>query len=397
VAETLLDRKLGTGSLVVKVNGVAVALDTLGQVTIRHGRSKADGQPEASTVTLTTDSPLVPTVGQSVTVELGADATAAFGAAVAAKPRFVGKVSKAQLVPEPGTASHRRRVQVTAAGTLAPLGRQLVGEAPWPQETDGARVGRILALATGITLGPVDSGTVQVNPRDVDRQPVLKLAQDVALDADGILLQLRDGRVAYHDGDHRQLVAEALELNASDVLWPVVWEQDLDGMVNDLTVTYGMAEPQAEYREVDDPAVATFGLYAAKVATQLADAAAAEAYALLTTARRGRPWWDLSTLTVDLVRALDGGLHPEAARVLLLEVSDLLRITGWPTSGPQQLGRFWVEGWTETITRSSWRVVLSVTPYGRTGPPARWVDVKPATTWATAPPPQTSGTAPRPT
>lgn len=384
---TLLDRKLGTASLDVKLNGAPLLLDQLGTVSIRHGRTKPDAQPDASSVSLVSRDALLPEVGQTLTVELGASAVAAFGTAAAAKPRFVGRVTTAQVIPEPGDQAHRRRVNVTATGRLSTLGRQYVGDAPWPQELDGARVARLLALATGVTVGPVDSGTVAILPRDVDRQPLLKLAQDVATDADGVLLQLRDGSVAYHDADHRQVVPVSVELLPSEVLWPVVWQQDLDGMVNDLTVGYGAAEPQAEYREVDDQAVAAYGLYAAKVSTQLADAATAEAYALLTVARRGRPWWDLSTMALDLVRGLGttAELHPHAAKLLALELGDLVQITSWPSSGPQQLGRLWVEGWTETITPTSWAMSFAVTPYGRTGPAARWLDVKPADTWAAFP------------
>ncbi len=382
---SLLDRKLGTGSLVVKLNGTPLQLDQLGTVTIRHGRSKPDGQPDASSVSLVSRSALLPQVGQTLTVELGPDAIAAFGTAASAKARFTGRVTTAQLVPEPGSKTSRRRVNITATGTLAPLGRQYVGDVPWPQETDGARVARLLALATGVTVGTVDSGTVQVLPRDVDRQPLLKLAQEIATDADGVLHQLRDGTLVYHDADHRALALPVLELLPSEVLWPVVWQQDLDGMVNDLTVGYGASEPQAEVRETDPAAIAAHGLYAARVSTQLADLAAADAYALLTIARRGRPWWDLSSVSMDLVRGLGttAELHPHAAKLLGLELGDLVQITSWPTSGPQQLGRLWVEGWTETITATSWRLVLSVTPYGRTGPAARGVDVNPATTYAT--------------
>jgi hypothetical protein len=41
-----------------------------------------------------------------------------------------------------------------------------------------------------------------------------------------------------------------------------------------------------------------------------------------------------------------------------------------------------VEGWTETVTAESWTLQLAVTPYGRTGPAARWVDVPSDLTWA---------------
>jgi hypothetical protein len=263
-------------------------------------------------------------------------------------------------------------------GPKASLGRQLVGDTPWPAELDGARVARLLALATGVTAGAVDSGTVQLLARDVDRQPLLKLLDDAATDAEGLVVELRDGTLAYHDADHRVAAATAVELTSAQVLWPLSWSQDLQGIVNDLTVSWGAAEPQAEVRMTDTASIAVHGLYAAKVSTQLATQAAADAYALLTVARRARPWWDLPAMTLELVR----GVPELAAQLLALEVSDLLQVTGFPTDAPLQLGRLWVEGWTETVTAESWTLQLAVTPYGRTGPAARWVDVPSDLTWA---------------
>jgi hypothetical protein len=317
-------------------------------------------------------------VGQALTVELGPDAVAAWGTDPAATPRFVGTVTDVAVRPAPGTSSRRRRVQVTAVGPKANLGRQLVGDTPWPAELDGPRVARLLALASGVTVGATDTGTVQVRARDVDRQPLLKLLDDVATDAEGLVVELRDGTITYQDADHRVAAATAVELNSSQVLWPLSWSQDLQGLVNDLTVGWGAAEPQAEVRVVDQTSIDVHGLYAAKVATQLDTEAAAEAYAQLTVARRARPWWDLPSMTLELVR----GVPSLAAQLLALECSDLLQVTGFPTDAPLQLGRLWVEGWTETITAESWTLQLAVTPYGRTGPAARWVDVPADVTWA---------------
>lgn len=374
---TLLDRHLGTASLVVTLAGQAIALDQLGAVSITYGRQKPDGQPEPATCSLTTDSALLPTVGQVLTVELGADAQLRWpGAPVR---RFTGRVTDAKVVPGPGTNDRRRRVQLVATGPKAVLGRRMVGDVPWPQELDGARISRLLAMDPGVTAGPIDTGTVQVLARDVDRQPLLGLLDQVATDAEGLLIELRDGRLVYHDADHRTAAVEDLTLTAGQVLWPLAWVQDLSGMVNDLTVGYGAAEPQAEVRLTDPPSIATHGLYAAKVSTRLADQAAAERFVNLTVARRARPWWDVSTMAVELVRGLDPAT---AAKVLGLEVASLVRVTGFPTDGPMQLGRLWVEGWTETITADSWTVVLSVSPYGRTGPPARWVDLASTISWA---------------
>lgn len=565
---TLLDRILGTGSLVVAIDGTPVELDQLGAVTIRHGRTKPDAQPEPSTASFTTKAELVPQVGQLVTVDLGPDARETYGlprhdhanldpdprraalsswyawtggggttraqltgdsgwahgittagritftaatpddggggaawgltmtpgpfharaqarssraqrlllwvdfqdgqgnyyqpaahVGVLAAPgqvvelelegiapagypvaewyvfgnypdsygtgsvpwqvgdtldhtgvlvtqdlpagepvpdfadagyqaaqarRFHGRITDAKVTPPPGEgASWRHRVQLVATGELAKLGRQHIGDTPWPAELDGARAARILALATGVTVGPVDTGTVTIRPRDVDRQPVLQLLQQLAADADGVVLQRRDGSVVYHDADHRTAAATSLELTAAELLWPLRWSQDLAGMVNDLTVGYGTAEPQAEYRFTDHASIDALGeTYAAKVATQLDQLADAERFAQLTVARRSRPWWDVDTMAVELLRTVAGGVHDQAAALLALELGDLLQVTGLPERGPLQLGRLWVEGWTETITPASWQLVLAVSPYGRSGPAARWADLDPATTWA---------------
>jgi hypothetical protein len=523
-AETLLDRNIGPESLVVTLDGQVLDLDRLGAVTIRHGRAQVDAQPAPATVTLTTNSPLLPRVGQRLTVELGPDAAAYFGTGEAARWRFAGTVSDAAVTPGPGVSDRRRRVPVTAVGHTARLGRVLVGDVPWPAESDGARALRILALAgaagsqdwtggatsgwfgtwlgvpgaaaitngspfdaeavriewepgsttdggfawrytspqvagkaytitaevyvpagqppvhvtnlfvsdgpavepadrwqaithtyvapdnldravgVGIPidaarpagrhcyvralrvyeseapiLGDVDPGTVELLGRDVDRQPALQLLHSVAGDAEGTLLELRDGRLEYQDARHRVLAATDLELDASLVLWPLTWTQDLAGMVNDVTVAWGDAQPQEEVRVADQLSIATHGTLQARIGTQLANEDDAERMALLLVARRGLPWWDLSTLSVELVRGCPPAV---AAQLLDLEVSDLVAVTGFPTDGPLSLGRLWVEGWTETITSTGWRLTLAVSPYGRTGPTARWADLPATLTWA---------------
>jgi hypothetical protein len=74
-----------------------------------------------------------------------------------------------------------------------------------------------------------------------------------------------------------------------------------------------------------------------------------------------------------------------AAILLDLEVSDLVAVTGFPSTGPFVTSSLWVEGWTETIARDEWTLVLNVSGFAYGGPPARWVDVAASVAWAEVP------------
>jgi hypothetical protein len=374
VADTLLDRHVGPDALDVQLAGAAVDPAKLGPVTIRHGRVDVDTQPSAATATLSIlagalDSP--PVVGDDLVVDLGADAIAVFGAGVDAVRRFTGKVTDARARLD---GRGRAVYAITAAGMRARLGRAFVGDTPWPAELDGARAARILALVddlvdVGLSLDP---GTVQVVARDVDRQAALQLLDDLATDTNAMLVEYRNGTLDWHDADHRRGTTAAASLDASQVLSPAEWAQTLSGMVNDLTVAYGSAEPKAEVRLTDADSIATFGPFTSRIDTQLDDAAAAESFGNLIVARRGRPWWRLDRLDVDLTRSVT---PIQAAALLALEQADRLDVTGFPAAGPFVTSRLWVEGWTETITAKAWRLALNVADYTVTGAPVRWVDV----------------------
>lgn len=389
---SLLDAEVGPDALVVTVAGTPLSLEHVGPITIRHGRPQLDTLPVASVCSLTchaSELPALPVIGDLVTVELGPDALAHFGlagdAADAARWRFRGTVTDpaTQLAQttRPGVVS------LTAVSRRSRLGTVPVGDAPWPLERDGDRAAHILAaLPAGlVTVGDVDPGTVDVLARDVDRQMAGPLLDQLALDTGGVLAQLRDGTLEWHDAEHRRGSVASVTFDASDLMAPATWAQHLGGTVNDLTVGYG-PEPQATVRIVDslsaDP-VDGIGPMADSIGTQLATLADATSMANLTVGRRSVPRYVLDALTVDLLRTL---VPATAAALLQLEFGALLALTGMPAGGPLSTGRLWLEGWTETITRTSWRSVLLVSAYGQSGPPVRWVDVPISQSWAAVDP-----------
>ena len=90
-------------------------------------------------------------------------------------------------------------------------------------------------------------------------------------------------------------------------------------------------------------------------------------------ARRSRVLWRLDALSAVL---LGTGAVPAAQALLLLrlELADLLTATGLPGEGPLSSAQLHLEGYTETITRDSWRLALDVTDRRDTGAPQRWTD-----------------------
>lgn len=353
------------------------------EVTIHHGRDDTDSQPEASTATITLDlggGTLPPSV------DVGSRITVATTLGGTTLTRFVGRITdvalgwddKGEQTPEAGTG------QLIAVSQLADLGRRVVGDTPFPQELDGARVARVLALA-GITLNPAtsDPGTVQITPRDVDAQSALDVAQDAAESASGVVWQTRGGEVRYADNLHRRRAASALELDACDVLVTPTWARTLAGLLNKVTVAYGVAPGGGEQPTVsasNTVSITRYGTYDYSLTTHLAALADAQAMAGLLLARNSSPMWAMPSLPVDLVGLSDA----DTLTVLGLDVHSLITLTGLPVvAGAPTVANLWVEGWQERLTWGGHDLELNVSGYCRTAPAPLWDDLLPAQTWDT--------------
>lgn len=148
---TALTAQIGVDALELTVAGVAVPGAKCGAVTIRRHRDNPDQRPDPATLTVSIKAdalPALPAIGDPIVVELGADAIDRWWPAGEvdvdvedARRRFTGTIAGP-------TTLERGVLQLVATGTAAVLGRALIGDEPWPVESDGARAARILALAT---------------------------------------------------------------------------------------------------------------------------------------------------------------------------------------------------------------------------------------------------------
>jgi hypothetical protein len=357
-------------------------------VTINHGRDDTTSQPEASSATIELSRDAFDRFPLPVELEIGAVVKVVALTATTSSQRFVGRVTDLTLGwDDLGEDTPEGNVgQVVCTGLLDDPGRRVIGDVPWPQELDGARVARVMAAA-GITLDPQwsDPGTVQILARDVDSQPALDVARGVAADAGGLVWETRNGDIRYADAEHRRGTHPTLQLDACDLLVTPSWRRTLEGLINDVSIGYGPTPDEGEQPRVlmtNAASKAKWGTYGFTTATQLAALADAQAMASMLTTRNAAPVWVMAALPVDV-----GGL--DAARydaLLNLDVHALLSLTGLPSTGTAPTSAaLWVEGWRETLEWGTHGLELVVSGYCRTAPAPRWDDVDPSWTWNTVP------------
>lgn len=349
---------------------------------VHHGRDDPTSQPEASVASLELVGALPPEA--VIGARVGLDAVVG----PLRIPRFEGEITDLAIafdsvdVPVP---------RIIAAGDLGRIGRRVVGDSPWAEELDGARVNRILTLA-GFAPDPLltDPGTVAVLARDVDRQPALGLAQEAAEDGGGIVWQDTAGRIRYADALHRRGAPVAFEFEACDVGLGLGWEQSLEGLTNKVVLRYGPTPEGGEQPEVyqsDAVSIADRGEFGASLSTRIATVDDAQKRADTIIARAANPSWLLGGLEVNL-ELLDAA---ELELLLGLDVHALVNVTGMPEGSPATTAALWVEGWRETIEGTdaglvAWSLAFATSDYCRTAGAPRWDDTPSSATWDTVDP-----------
>jgi hypothetical protein len=370
----------------------------VGTITIRRGRTSPDQAPApASCSTSFPVSGAVPVAsGDLVTVEVPVERYLGTGVDPGVFTRFHGNATDPELNVR---RNQLHTLELVAVSSLARLGRIDVGDTPWPQEPAETRAERILELAAAQDplLSVAASAGVDPGPdvvaRDVDSQPALGLLGELVESTGGQVIETRDGTIyfrsrawSYGDG-----FMPTIQLGAGHYAEPLKLSQA--PAVNSATVAYGTANPQASVTVEDAPAIAQAGRVAVRVSTQLATEADARAFALDLVGAGSRPAYQLDRLEIDLVdlwRREDAG-QPVGALVLSLlslEPGDVIEVLDLPPVVPELPGGAWfgVEGWTETITPTSWRLQLDLVDFARLASPAPWTDIPLDVAWADLPP-----------
>jgi hypothetical protein len=314
---------------------------------------------------------------------------------------FTGRITDVTMRMD---ASNLVQADIIAADPLAELANVVIGDDPWPMETLLNRVSRIMGLAAagvGYQVDPPAASRL-VTWRDVDRQPVTGLIQELAASAaatgwmathstsGGPYFYLEDPSTSHPAVYVLQLVGGVVvigvgtaggftELSATRVIRdPVRWAKSVADVTTALDLTWleqtlddkGQPAPTERHVTVQGSAadLSRYGYRRVSLSTQLAAQADGEQVAALLYARLAVPGWRLSGLSWDTSVGLD---WTDDDTTLVLDLLDgqsrlghpllITDLPPWSPVTPAQLPVY-VEGGTFSYQGSK-----------SSGPGARWV------------------------
>ena len=221
-------------------------------------------------------------------------------------------------------------------------------------ETTASRVSRLARWAgvPWVTADPAADATL--GPIDSAGQPVVDLLTATAVSEGGLLFDSRSGELVLQSRDARAnpvadvtLSATAQEIETS--LSPKLGDAQL---VTGVTVSWA-GSPAVSL--VDTAAEATYGQYRQSLDTTLDSEVQALDLASFRLRHFSTPSLRVASVGVDLLNA---GANVPA--LLALDLSDVISLTNLPVQAfPTTSALLFVEGYTETISGTSWTIALN--------------------------------------
>lgn len=347
-------------------------------ITVTHGRSGVGQQPDPPSAELEWLDPVCPyRLGDRVDIlggieytparyddpnityddpravyDSGPDPDAVYTA------RFVGSIDALEADATLGMVVGWR---ISAVGLQARAGVTRVQLVNRPAEND---VARVRAIAPGIRV--VGAPGITLAAAALIDTDVLTALNDVAESTGGLVWQTTDGVLTYGTADHRRSSYPLGVLPAGDIDSTLMWAQNTEDIVNDVTVTWGPADArQSETHKDLESQSQAWGVRHVDVASQAAAEPDAEALALLILGRRAFPYWGTPSTLLTA-----GGLTTAEARlVAALDVSAqvLAPIPATPGPTPVDPVAATVEGWVEVWEETEYLMQLALSDT------ARWV------------------------
>lgn len=375
----------------VTLAGASISLtDVVANVSISHGRTDIAQPGTASTCTLTVvidqNDAIPATVGDDLVIQSHS------------VDRFTGTVSAVSLDHHSDGTTF---VNVTAVGTLDLLTFINTGLDGFSEESFETRADAILN-DTGLPYMISSDDATTLVAEDALATTAAQYLTNLCAAVGATMCDLPDGNIllqtytmrledyapdAWSDasgtwsaatGSWRPL-RQLVELPPTAVTWEPIWNLRTDTIVNDVTITYGSADPQDTVTDTDTTSVSVYGKRSAYLSTGIKTQSVAEARAGNILTAQASPRWRISDATV-LVDELDTTTR---AKVLDIVSGDRVILDGLPGAAPDILYFGIVEGWTETHTPEGHRLTLYLSDPRYSYAMAPWSDAGSAT-WSAA-------------
>ena len=351
------------------VGGVAVnPFNVLLPLSVTIGRSDPTTQPDANALSFGWYGEAFPYFirrGAPVNVWMGAKAqpdiwddiwddiwTGQPPDQVGGNQRFIGRV--ADITATPDVTNGKVRAEVTCIGMLTDLADLIVGDEPWPIDTDHERVERIRYL-TRNDFPFINEGSpaLRHRKRDVDRRNALELLHLFAGSVGSIVWEYPDGSVHYQRWDTRDVPVPGVSayMPPQTIIADAQWAQSTDQLIDRIRVEYGDDPPDG-----DRPSfVIGDGYHETRLSGEAADIGTATIIGTVVLDRWGRnDLWDAPTINTS-TDVLDEGTYEALLALLPGDPLETGNLTPAPSPGSGGGGVWFVEGWQEDVGPSRGR------------------------------------------
>ncbi len=294
---------------------------------------------------------------------------------------FTGSVTEISNQLQAAGGSTTVAVQtVTAVGAFAQMSRTIIGGTNWPKEYDDDRMNRIFTDA-GVTIDVVDTpGVYEFTDREKNPANAYTLATSYAAQAFGYIYETKDGKVGYANESRRTIDVETngyLDIDEGYINWRGInSKRSISDIVNRIVLFY---KANAEVTSEDTHSITQYGLYEARVNTELENLDEAQNVADRYVSLRSIPETNFSAFNINLENP--NLLAADLNSLLNIEMGTAFQIDNLPNAISPVTYQGFVEGWTIQIDRAQavLNIISSDSAYSIV--PIRWQDVDPLTEW----------------
>jgi hypothetical protein len=363
----------------VTINGSTYTNQTLWNVQISYGRSNVIDQSRAgfANVQLLSKDGIHYNINLNDTMVIEVENSSGIDVTV-----FTGKVTDIRSdINASGQVGTTVITTVTAIGPFGQMARKVIGDSAYPKEYDDDRMNRILTEA-GVTIDVVDTpGVYEFTARGANPTDAYTLATYYAQMGFGYVYETQSGEVGYANESRRlnEVQDNGFFVIPEDyILWSgVSSNRTLNDLVNSVILTY---KANATRTASDAGSIATYGIIASKVSTELENLSEAQFQADRYITLRANPQTNLSSFSV----MLDSPYMSSGDRNIFLGMymGKPIEINNLPNAVIDSVYKGFVEGWIFSFNSVQANMTLTTTDSSLSIVPTRWQDVSALQRWS---------------
>jgi len=367
-----------TPNATVTINGVDFTGSSLNGVSINYGRTTIWNQARSSFASVSILNATNTDYGFEINDSVSVSIEDSDGTIITV---FTGTITDvSNEIDASGSVKTTAIQNISAIGAFAAMSRVIVGTTDYPKEYDDVRIDRIFTEA-GVTIDVVDTpGVYQLTNRPANPTDAYSLASYYAGMCFGYIYETTDGKVGYANESRRTLDVAAtgyLNIPTNVINWRGInSRRSLADIVNRVILFYkNNDQTSAE----DTHSITQYGLFEARIDTELEDASEATNIAERYVSLRSIPQTNFSSFNINLD-------NPNITNAVLdsligVYMGMAIQIEDLPVAISPVTYQGFVEGWNLTINRNQAFLTITSSDTAYSVVPIRWQDVDPLIAW----------------